>query len=313
MGEIELRGATALESLQWMTCNDVSRLSDGQIHYSALMTPNGAFVDDILVHRFDARRYFLCVNSANQDKDFAWIKEHAKPGTDVVFRSEEFCQLAVQGPASVDILAGLTGVDLKAIKYYWFAEGRFAGVDAIMSRTGYTGEDGFEVYANPRHAETIWTAIMDAGRPLGLQPAGLAARNTLRLEAKMALYGSDIDATTTVLEADLGWICKLDKGDFIGRDVLLRQRREGLTRLLVGFEMAERGIARDHYPVRLDGTVCGHVTSGSPAPFLQRNIGLTYLPTDRSAPGTEIEIVIREKPVKARVVPTPFYKRPKRS
>jgi aminomethyltransferase len=311
MGEIELRGSTAEETIQKVTCNDVRRLAEGQIHYSGLMTPKGTFVDDILVHRMGPNHFFLCVNSANQQKDFEWIRENALAGTEVLYRSDEFCQIAVQGPRSLDIVAGLTDIDLNKMKYYWFAQGKFIGKDALVARTGYTGEDGFEIYLNPDYAVDAWTRIMECGAPLGLEPAGLAARNTLRLEAKMALYGHEIDDTISALEADLGWICRLEKGEFLGRDVLLRQREEGVKRILAGFEMVDRGIARDHYPVALDGKVIGNVTSGSPAPFLQKNIGLTYLTPDRSAPGTELEIIIRDKPVKARVVPTPFYKRVK--
>ncbi len=311
MGEVELSGSTAEESIQRVTCNDVGKLAVGQIHYSALTTPQGTFVDDILVHRLGPAHFFLCVNSGNQEKDYQWIRDHAVPGTRVDYRSEEFSQLAVQGPRALDILEPLTDIALRQVKYYWFGKGKFAGVDAMVSRTGYTGEDGFEIYVNPAQAETVWARIMESGRPHGLEPAGLAARNTLRLEAKMALYGHDIDDTTTVLEADLGWICKFDKGEFIGRDVLLKQREEGVRRRLAGFEMVERGIARDHYPVEVDGRRIGAVTSGSYAPFLEKNIGLTYLPVERSPVGTEFQVIIRDRPVKARVVPTPFYKRAK--
>jgi aminomethyltransferase len=311
MGEIELSGATAEETLQKVACNDVGRLSVGQCHYSALTTPQGTFVDDILVYRLGLDRFFLCVNSANQDKDFQWIRDHAAPGTDVLFRSEEFSQIAVQGPRALDILAPLTNIELRGMRYYWFALGRLAESETIVSRTGYTGEDGFEIYLSPTRAEQVWARIMEIGRPLGLEPAGLAARNTLRLEAKMALYGHDIDDTTTVLEADLAWICRLDKADFIGREALLRQKEHGLKRILTGFEMKERGIARDGYPVRLDGNDIGMVTSGSPAPFLQKNIGLVYLPPDRSAIGTEFDVVIRNKPTRAHVIRTPFYQRSK--
>lgn len=311
MGEIELTGPTAEETMQRVACNDVRRLAVGQIHYSALTTPQGTFVDDILVHRMGANHFFLCVNCGNQAKDFDWIRSHAVPGTQAVFRSDEFSQLAVQGPRAIDILEPLTGIGLRQMKYYWFAEGKFAGVDALVARTGYTGEDGFEVYLAPKHAEAVWTQIMEAGKPHGLEPAGLAARNTLRLEAKMALYGNDIDDTTTVLEADLEWICKLEKPDFIGRDALLKQREQGLARRLAGFEMIERGIARDHYPIEIDGQRSGEVTSGSPAPFIGKNIGLTYLPVDHCGIGREFSVIIREKAVRARVTPTPFYKRTK--
>ena len=311
MGEIELSGSTAEETIQKVACNDVGRLSVGQCHYSAITTPRGTFVDDILVYRMGPGHFFLCVNSANQDKDFQWIRDHSVAGTDVVFRSQDFSQIAVQGPRAVDILAPLTDIDIRKMRYYWFGQGKFAESKAIVSRTGYTGEDGFEIYLSPDRAQQAWIRIMEAGKPHGIEPAGLAARNTLRLEAKMTLYGNDIDDTTTVLEADLAWICRLDKGGFIGRDALLRQKEQGLKRVLTGFEMKERGIARDHYPVRLNGRDIGMVTSGSPAPFLQKNIGLVYLPADCSAIGTEFEVVIRDKPTKAVVVPTPFYKRSK--
>jgi aminomethyltransferase len=312
MGEVELKGSTAGESLQHLTCNDVGRLSIGQCQYSALTTPQGTFVDDILVYRMEENEFLLCVNAANQEKDYNWIREHSRPNTKVLFRSEDFCQLAVQGPRALEIVQSWTAIDLSSMKYYWFAQGKFADAEAIVSRTGYTGEDGCEVYVHPSHAESVWCRIMESGKPIGIVPAGLAARNTLRLEAKMALYGNDIDETTTVLEAGLGWMCKLDKGDFLGRQILLRQKEEGLKRRLVGFEMIERGIARDQYPIRIDGHEAGIVTSGSPAPFLKKNIGLTYLPADRCEFGTEFDVMVRGKPVKAQVVPTPFYKRPKK-
>ena len=309
MGEIEVTGNNALGTIQRVTSNDANRLAVGQIQYSALTTPNGAFVDDILVHRMAPDRFFLCVNCSNQEKDYRWILENVMPATAVNFRSDEFSQLAIQGPKTLEILQPLTSIDLGSVRYYWFAEGKFAGADAIVSRTGYTGEDGFEIYLPPSRAAEVWMKIWESGRPLGLEAAGLAARNTLRLEAKMTLYGNDIDETTTVLEADLAWICKVEKGDFIGREVLLRQRGEGVRRKLIGFEMIERGIARDHYPIKRDGEDLGVVTSGSPAPFLQKNIGLAYLPIELCPVGTEFEVIIRGKSVRARVVPTPFYKR----
>ncbi len=310
MGELEVQGPSAHDTLQKLTCNDLNRLAVSQCQYSALTTPKGAFVDDLLIYRMAPDHFFLCVNASNQEKDFAWIRDHALPNTEVRFRSDEFTQLAIQGPKAREILQPLTPIPLSAMKYYWFARGIFADVEAIVSRTGYTGEDGFEVYCAPDAAERVWTRIMESGKPAGLEPVGLAARNTLRLEAKLLLYGNDMDETTSILEADLGWICKLDKGDFIGRDELLRQQQSGLKRILVGFEMIERGIARDHYPVEIDGLRIGSVASGSPAPFLKKNIGLVYLPIDRKAVGTEFDVVIREKPAKAHVVPTPFYRKP---
>ncbi len=309
MGEVELEGPTALESIQYLTCNDAQRLAVNQIQYSALTTPQGTFVDDILVYRMGPDHFFLCVNASNQEKDYQWIRDSAKAGTEVRYRSEDFAQIAVQGPLALQILEPLTEIRLSAMKYYWFAQGRFAGVEAIVSRTGYTGEDGFEIYCGPSDAEQVWLKVMDSGGKFGLQPAGLAARNTLRLEAKMALYGNDIDGTTSVLEADLGWICKLEKGDFLGRSALLAQKQTGLTRKLVGFEMVDRGIAREHYPVEIGGERVGFINSGSPAPFLKKNIGLTYLPLSHCSIGTEFNVIIREKPAKARVVATPFYKR----
>jgi aminomethyltransferase len=309
MGELEIKGPSAHNTIQKLTCNNVDRLAVSQCQYSALTTHKGTFIDDLLIYRMAPDHFFLCVNAANQSKDYAWIRENALRNTEVLDRSNDFAQIAVQGPRALEILSPLTQIDLFAMKYYWFARGKFAGVDAIVSRTGYTGEDGFEVYCNPAMAETVWTRIADSGKPLGLEPVGLAARNTLRLEAKLLLYGSDMDETTTVLEADLAWICKLDKGDFIGREALVHQRQSGLRRILTGFEMVERGIARDHYPIEFDGKQIGAVTSGSPAPFLKKNIGLAYLPFDRTAVGTEFKVVIREKPVKAQVVPTPFYRK----
>ncbi len=310
MGEIEIRGPQALELVQRLTTNDAGKLRDGQAQYSALTYPEGTFVDDILVHRFAPDHYFLCVNASNADKDFEWIRGHAG-GFDAEASnvSANYTQLAIQGPKALETLQPLAGVDLAAIKYYHFTRGDVVGVPAIIARTGYTGEDGFEIYFDPNESERVWDRILESGAPYGLLPCGLAARNTLRLEAKMALYGNDIDETTTVLEADLGWICKFDKGDFIGRDRLLRQKEEGLKRKLVGFEMIDRGVARDHYPVFIDGRKAGIVTSGSYAPYLKKNIGLAYLPIEHTGVGTAFEIDVRGRRLAAQVVRTPFYKR----
>lgn len=309
MGELEVRGPSAQETLQKLTCNDIRRLADSQCQYSALTTPKGAFIDDLVIYRMDSNRFFLCVNAANQEKDFEWIRENALSNTEVVFRSDEFCQLAVQGPRAIEILRPLTDVRLEAMKHYWFDQGWFAGVDAIISRTGYTGEDGFEIYCSPSEVEAVWAQILERGKIHGLEPIGLAARNTLRLEANLLLYGSDMDETTSVLEANLGWICKLQKGNFIGRDALLKQHDAGVTRILSGFEMVGREIARDHYVAELGGKSVGTVTSGSHAPFLKKNIGLVYLPVEQSKVGTSFDIVIREKRAGARVSTTPFYRR----
>jgi aminomethyltransferase len=286
MGELEIKGPNAMETLQNLTCNDVSRLSVSQCQYTALTTPQGTLVDDLLIYRMASDHFLLCVNASNQEKDFQWIRDNALPNTEVLFRSNDFSQLAIQGPKALEILRNLTEINLTSMKYYWFGTGKFAGIDAIVSRTGYTGEDGFEIYCHPGRAEAVWTRIIEAGKPLGLEPAGLAARNTLRLEAKLLLYG-----------------------DFIGRGELLKQRESGLNRILVGFEMIERGIARDHYEIERDGQRIGIVTSGSPAPFLKKNIGLAYLPIGCKNTGTEFSVIIRDKTVKAQVVPTPFYRR----
>lgn len=310
MGEIDIRGPQALELIQFLTSNDAAKLVDGQAQYTALTTPEGTFVDDILVHRFAADHYFLCVNASNTPKDFAWISGHSAPfNAEVANVSADYTQLAIQGPKAISIMQPLVDVNLGAIKYYWFTRGKIDGVPAIIARTGYTGEDGVEIYFEPSESERVYNRILEAGAPLGLKPCGLAARNTLRLEAKMALYGNDIDDTTTVYEADLAWIVKLGKGEFLGRDALARQKEEGIRRKLVGFEMIDRGIAREHYPVLIDGLQVGSVTSGSPAPFLGKNIGLTYLPIEKTAVGTRFEIDLRGRRAAAEVVPTPFYKR----
>jgi aminomethyltransferase len=310
MGEIEIRGPQALEFVQHLTTNDASKLVDGQAQYSALTYPEGTFVDDILVHRFAPDHYFLCVNASNTDKDFSWIDGHALDyDVEATNVSAGYTQLAVQGPKALETLQPLTGVPLSAINYYWFARGDVDGVPAIIARTGYTGEDGFEVYFDPNESDRVWNRILESGKPHGILPCGLAARNTLRLEAKMALYGNDIDGATTVLEADLGWICKLNKGDFIGRDRLLRQKEEGLTRKLVGFEITDKGVARDHYPIFINDREAGVVTSGSYAPYLKKNIGLAYLPIEYTGVGTAFEVDVRGRRLAAQVAQTPFYKR----
>jgi aminomethyltransferase len=313
MGEIDVRGAEAIPFVNRLVSNDATKLVDGQAQYSALTTPEGTVVDDLLVYRFAGDHLLLVVNASTTEKDWDWITSH-KRNEAVELRnvSADYCQLALQGPAAISILQPLTDVPLGEIKYYHFREGTVDGVPAIVSRTGYTGEDGFEVYAAPDVAERLWDRMLDAGKfgtPEGVLPCGLAARNTLRLEAAMALYGHEIDETTTLLEANLGWICKLNKGEFTGRERLLRQKEEGVRRRLVGFEMTERGIARDEQDVLIEGERLGRVTSGSPAPFLKKNIGLAYVPAEHAEEGREIQIDVRGRPVGARVVKTPFYKR----
>ncbi|HEY0787901.1 MAG TPA: glycine cleavage system aminomethyltransferase GcvT [Thermoanaerobaculia bacterium] len=313
MGEIAVHGPDALAFLQRVTSNDASKLEDGRIQYSGLLYPTAGFVDDILVYRNAADDYLLVVNASNSDKDYEWLRD-AVGDLDVTVanRSAEFAQIALQGPAAEAILQPLTEANLPSIKYYRFTRGKVDGIDAIISRTGYTGEDGFELYVAPEAAERLFRKLLDAGRPHGLVPCGLGARDTLRLESKMALYGNDIDHTTTPYEADLGWIVRLEKGDFFGRDILAREAAEGPKRKLVGFEMVDRGIARHGHPVVSGGEDVGVVTSGTHSPTLGKAIGLAYVPPEKSAPGSELSILIRGKETRARVVPTPFYKRSKK-
>ncbi|MGI9165622.1 MAG: glycine cleavage system aminomethyltransferase GcvT [Pyrinomonadaceae bacterium] len=313
MGEIDVRGPDALALINNLTSNDASQLIDGQAQYSALTTYEGTVVDDLLVYRFAPDRYTLVVNAGTTEKDWDWITAHHN-GESVKLRnaSAEYCQLALQGPDALGILGRLTELPLADIKYYHFSEGRVDGVPAIVSRTGYTGEDGFEVYAAADKAERLWDKILEAGNfgsDEGVIPCGLAARNTLRLEAAMALYGHEIDEHTTLLEANLGWICKLNKGDFIGRAALAKQKEEGLKRRLAGFEITERGIARDDQDVVINGERTGRVTSGSPAPYLKKNIGLAYVPVEHADEGQQIQIDVRGRLVEAQIVKTPFYRR----
>ncbi|MGD0778155.1 MAG: glycine cleavage system aminomethyltransferase GcvT [Candidatus Solibacter sp.] len=311
MGEIEIRGPEAATLTDYVTTNAVHKLKAGQAHYSGLLYEHGGFVDDILVHKVAGDHYFLCVNASNQDKDFAHIVARNHFDAVVENAGGRYAQIAIQGPKARATLQKLTPVDLGGIKYYWFTDGEVSGTPARIAHTGYTGEDGFEIYVPPADAERQWQLIMDAGAEFGIKPCGLGARNTLRLEAKMALYGHEIDASISPLEADLGWIVKLDKGEFVGRDALLKQKETGIRRKLIGFEMRARGIGRDGYEVFLDGAGAGWVTSGGPSPTLNKNIGLCYLPAERSVPGTAIQIMIRNQPVDAVTVETPFYKRAK--
>jgi aminomethyltransferase len=315
MGEIEIAGKDALATLQRISSNDASKLSVGQAQYSGLMTPQGTFVDDLLVYRLASDHFLLVVNAGNIEKDYAWIAEHIDPSTDtvVVDASGRYALLAVQGPEALRVLQPLTGVDLAGIKYYWFTHGEIAGVRATISRTGYTGEDGYEIFVPPQSAERVWTAILEAGKTSGLVPCGLGARDTLRLEASMRLYGNDIDETTSALEADLGWIVGWKKSDFIGADVLKRQNSDGVRRKIVGFEVLEPGIARQGHDLYVDGAKAGIVTSGTQTPYLKKAIGMGYLPIEHTAPGHELHVDIRGRRARARVVPMPFYKREKRA
>lgn len=315
MGEVDVRGPDAIAFVNRITSNDVNKLVDGQAQYTALTTPEGTVVDDLLVYRLAADHLLLVVNAGTTDKDWEWIKSHhAGEAVELENVSSNYCQLAIQGPDAQTILQELTDVPLAEIKYYHFTRGKVDGIDSIVSRTGYTGEDGFEVYAAPEHAERLWTKILDAGNfgaDDGVLPCGLAARNTLRLEAGLALYGHEIDENTTLLEANLGWICKLDKGDFIGREALAQQKADGIKRKLIGFEITDRGIARDDQEVVIDDKRVGKVSSGSPAPFLKKNIGFAYVPVEYANAGQQIKIDVRGRLVAAQIVKTPFYKRSK--
>jgi aminomethyltransferase len=313
MGEILVTGREALAFVQWLTPNDVAKLLPGQVQYTALLTPESTFVDDMLVYCIGPEEYFLVVNAANDDKDFAWVAGHtAGFAVTVEHQSAEYSQLALQGPLAEAFLQPLTDIDLAVMKSFHWAKGKVLGKDCLVSRTGYTGEDGFEIYTTDKDPGILWTTLIETGGPLGLRPIGLGARDTLRLESKLMLYGNDITDATTVLEADLKWIVKLAKGDFLGKPVIEKQLAEGLTRKLAGFEMAEPGIARPHYPVHFQGRKVADVASGTFSPLLKKAIGLAYLPIEGTAVGTEFEIEIRGKKTKARVIPTPFYKRAKK-
>lgn len=312
MGEIEVRGPEAIQLIDYVSTNAASRLKIGQIHYSALLYEHGGFVDDILVHKVADDHFFLCVNASNQEKDFEHIRKHNRFNADVQFASDRYAQIAIQGPTALATLQKLTSADLSQVKYYWFIDDAVSGVPSRIARTGYTGEDGFEIYIPPADAARLWAELLDAGKEFGVRPCGLGARNTLRLEAKMALYGHELTASINPLEADLSWIVKMDKPDFVGRNVLRKCAETGVKRKLAGFEMTGRGIGRDGYEVWVNGTPAGWVSSGGPSPTLNKNIGLCYLPTDQAAPGVAIEVIIRGQPVPAVIVPVPFYKRAKR-
>jgi aminomethyltransferase len=316
MGEIQFRGPGALAAVQHITMNDASRLKDGQAHYSALLTPAGTFVDDILVHRLGENDYLLVVNAGTKDKDYAWIRKQVGtwPGIHISDYSSYYSQLALQGPRSLETLQKLTKVDLGAIKNYWFAWGTVAGIpNVLIARTGYSGEDGFEVYIPADEPTTVkmWNALMEAGNEFAIRPCGLGARNTLRLEAGMSLYGHEISEEINVFEGGIDRWLKLDKGEFIGREALLAvQAAGGPARKIVGLEMVERGIGRDGYTVHsLDGKQIGAVTSGSPAPFLKTNIALALLPAAFAASGEDVIVQCRANAVRAKQVPIPFYKR----
>lgn len=311
MGEIEIRGPEALNLVDYVSSNNAANLKIGQAHYSGLLYEHGGFVDDILVYKVDYDHFFLCVNASNQEKDYDYISTMNRARATVEFASERYAQLAIQGPKARATLQKLTPTDLSAIRYYHFADGKVAGIWARIAKTGYTGEEGYEIFFAPDEAPRIWDLVLDAGQEFGIRPCGLGARNTLRLEAKMALYGHEITASITPLEADLAWIAKLEKPEFLGREALAKQAERGVARKLVGFEMRGRGIGRDGYDVYVDGAPAGWVTSGGPSPTLNKNIGLCYLPAPLAEIGRTIQIIVRGRPVEAITVATPFYKRAK--
>jgi aminomethyltransferase len=317
MGDIRLAGPQALAAVQHISMNDAARLAVGQAQYSALLYPQGTFVDDVIVHRLGEDEYLLVINAGTREKDFNWVRDNTRQFDCAVENlSDDFTQIAIQGPKGVDVLQKLTDADLSAVKFYWVTHGTVCGLKNILiARTGYTAEDGFEIYvpADEATSARVWNEILSAGKDFGILPCGLGARNTLRLEGKLPLYGHEISDTINVWEAGLDRFCKMEKLDFVGRAALEKAKAAGVTRTLVGLEMTERGIARDGYKV-LDARSreIGYVTSGSPAPFLKKNIALVYVPPEFAAPGTELKVEIRGQGVGAKVVPTPFYKRPKK-
>jgi aminomethyltransferase len=314
MGEVEIIGDNALALVQKLTSNDASKLADNQVQYSALTNESGGIIDDLLVYRLNSEYFMLVVNASNADKDYAWIKQQANQIGNVKAyeTSGGYALLALQGPKAEDILQDITDHMLDRIPYYWSQKVHVDGIECRVSRTGYTGEDGFEIFCDPKDALHLWNRLLLTGQPEGLLPCGLAARNTTRLEAAFRLWGNDMDETTTPLEAGLGWITKLNKGDFIGKQAIEAQRAQGLTRKLIGFEVLDRAPARDGYAIIIGGQEVGKIASGSPAPYLQKNIGMAYLPVEHTAVGTEISISIRGREVPARVVELPFYKRGKK-
>jgi aminomethyltransferase len=317
MGDIRLAGPQALAAVQHISMNDASRLAVGQAQYSALLYPQGTFVDDVIVHRLAEDEYLLVINAGTREKDFNWVRDNTRQFDCAVENlSDDFTQIAIQGPKGVDVLQKLTDADLSAVKFYWVTRGTVCGLrNTLIARTGYTAEDGFEIYipADEATSARVWNEILSAGKEFGLVPCGLGARNTLRLEGKLPLYGHEISDTINVWEAGLDRFCKMEKREFVGRAALEVAKSEGVIRTLVGLEMVDRGIARDGYKV-LDGggREIGYVTSGSPAPFLKKNIALAYVPPGFTAAGTSVNVEIRGQAVGAQVVPTPFYKRPKK-
>jgi aminomethyltransferase len=317
MGDIRLAGPGALSAVQHISMNDASRLAIGQAQYSALLYPQGTFVDDVIIHRLGEEEYLLVINAGTREKDFNWVRDNTRQfDCKVEHLSDDFTQIAIQGPKGVDLLQKLTDANLSGVKFYWVTRGTLCGLpNILMGRTGYTAEDGFEIYipSDEKTSDRVWYEILDAGKEFGVVPCGLGARNTLRLEGRLPLYGHEISDTINVWEAGLDRFCKLEKPDFIGRAALEQAKNGGVKKTLVGLEMIDRGIARDDYKVFDDaGREIGYITSGSPAPFLKKNIALAYVPPEHAAVGSTVKVEIRGQGVKAKVVPTPFYKRSKK-
>ena len=318
MGDIRLSGPSALDAVQHISMNDASRLAIGQAQYSALLYPQGTFVDDVIVHCLGEDDYLLVINAGTREKDFNWVRDNTSYYKCCLEHlSDDFTQIAIQGPKAVNLLQKLTDADLSAVKFYWVTRGTVCGLkDILIARTGYTAKDGFEIYVPNDEATSarVWNEILAAGKEFGAIPCGLGARNTLRLEGKLPLYGHEISDTINVWEAGLDRFCKMEKPDFIGRPALERAKMSPVKKTLVGLEMVDRGIARDGYKVLDDGgREIGYVTSGSPAPFLKKNIALAYVPPEHATIGATVNVEIRGQGVKAQVVPTPFYKRPKKA
>jgi aminomethyltransferase len=309
MGEIEVRGPGALELCQKITANDIGRLKLQQAQYNLLINENGGIVDDVIFYRIEPSYFLICVNASNSDKDFTWIEKHVGGEVEIRNASSDYAQLAVQGPLAQQILQPLTSLSVGEIKPFFFASGDVSSIRCLVARTGYTGEDGFELYCDSADGEKLWNALLENGRPMGLQPAGLGARDTLRLEKGYPLYGHELDDTITPLEAGLEWVIKWSKGPFVGREVLLKQKEEGVKRKLIGLELLEMGIARSHYPVLKDGNPIGRVTSGTQSPTLGKAIALAYVIAQESTIGNTVEVEIRRRSVRAKVVPLPFYQR----
>lgn len=309
MGEVRVRGRGALALLQLLTPNDVAKLRPGRAHYSGLLTENGTYIDDLLVYQLAEDDYLVVVNAANADADFEWMAARPREDCELENVSDRYALLALQGPKATAILARFTAVPLDGIRYYRFVEGEACGKKCLVSRTGYTGEDGFELYLDPGDAPEVWETLLESGSGDGLLPAGLSARDTLRLEAGMALYGHELDRTTTPFEAGLDWVVKLGKGDFIGREALERQKEVGLARRLIGFEVEDRGIARQGHVIVQDDSEVGQVTSGTWSPTLEKAVGTAYVPLDLTEPGTPLEVAVRKRRLAAKVVELPFYRR----